>query len=266
VTRIPPAFTALTLDREGDAGRRWLESLPALIADLLASWHLEPAGGPMHGQVALVLPVRRHTGEDCMLKISWPDEETRHEPTALHTWAVHGAVMLLAVDHQRGAMLLERLDASTSLQYQPIAHAAGPDPSSTGRRVRRGLRRSQVRLSCRMAAVSRARVREPGSGCRRRREVHFAGPLCNRRAQASPALPRPRLAAHQSNREAQDSYTKHEADQLVVERSDAGVGDAHNALIGSGSCPGAGRLAGRTPISRSWRLTAQPPPAIEQRV
>ncbi|WP_241832342.1 aminoglycoside phosphotransferase family protein [Pseudofrankia sp. EUN1h] len=77
----------------------------------------------MHGQVALVLPVRRHTGENCTLKVSWPDEETRHEPAALQAWAGHGAVLLLAVDHRRGAMLLERLDSSMTLQEQPIARA-----------------------------------------------------------------------------------------------------------------------------------------------
>jgi len=121
--RIPPAFTALTAAREGDAGRRWLEQLPALIADLLTVWRLEEVGDPRHGQVALVLPVRRHTGEDCMLKVSWPDEETRHEPAALQAWAGRGAVLLLAADHRRGAMLLERLDASATLEHQPIAHA-----------------------------------------------------------------------------------------------------------------------------------------------
>jgi streptomycin 6-kinase len=123
VTRIPPAFAALTAAREGAAGRRWLEQLPTLVAGLLTDWRLEPAGDPRHGQVALVLPVRRHTGEDCILKISWSDEETRHEPTALHAWAGRGAVLLLAVNYQRGAMLLERLDASITLQHQPIAHA-----------------------------------------------------------------------------------------------------------------------------------------------
>lgn len=114
---------ALTAAREGDAGRRWLERLPTLIADLLTDWCLEPVGDPMHGYGALVLPVRRRAGEDCVLKVSWLDEETRHEPTALHAWAGHGAVLLLAVDHRRGAMLLERLDASITLQHQPIMHA-----------------------------------------------------------------------------------------------------------------------------------------------
>ncbi|OHV38511.1 aminoglycoside resistance protein [Pseudofrankia sp. EUN1h] len=113
----------MTAAREGDAGRRWLEQLPALIADVLTVWGLEEAGDPRHGQVALVLPVRRHTSEDCMLKVSWPDEETRHEPAALQAWSGHGAVLLLAVDQRRGAMLLERLDASTTLEHQPIAHA-----------------------------------------------------------------------------------------------------------------------------------------------
>ncbi|EIV91169.1 aminoglycoside phosphotransferase family protein [Frankia sp. QA3] len=113
----------MTSAREGPAGQRWIDRLPSLIDDLLTDWGLQHVGEPMHGLVGLVLPVREDTGEERVLKISWPDEETRHEPTGLRAWAGRGAVLLLAVDNTRNAMLLERLDATTTLQHQPIIEA-----------------------------------------------------------------------------------------------------------------------------------------------
>ena len=76
----------------------------------------------MHGYLGLVVPVRRDE-EICALKISWPDESTAYEIAALAAWDGHGAVRLLAADHARRAILLERLDGGRSLADLPLDEA-----------------------------------------------------------------------------------------------------------------------------------------------
>lgn len=116
---VPAAFRLATIAREGEAGRRWIETLPATIGELLERWRLRADGTLMHGYIGVVLPVRRGT-EEYVLKVSWQDRWSAHEALALQTWAGCGAVAL--VDHApaEGALLLERADASHSLERAPI--------------------------------------------------------------------------------------------------------------------------------------------------
>ncbi|MGR8010749.1 aminoglycoside phosphotransferase family protein [Streptomyces hypolithicus] len=78
-------------------------------------WNLRLDGTPSNGAVALVLPVLREDGTRAALKLQPVDDETGGEPAALRSWAGHGAVSLLEADSRTGAMLLERLDATRSL-------------------------------------------------------------------------------------------------------------------------------------------------------
>jgi len=87
----------------------WLERLPALAAELVEEWQLEPDGDPMHGFCALVLPVRTPAGRPAVLKLHLPDEESEHEALGLQHWQGNGAVRLLRADPHRYALLLERL-------------------------------------------------------------------------------------------------------------------------------------------------------------
>jgi streptomycin 6-kinase len=80
-------------------------------------------GEPWHGYVALVVPVRRGD-ELCALKISWVDDETRHEALALQLWGGEGAVKLLDAQPEQGVLLLERLNATNSLAKIEIDEAA----------------------------------------------------------------------------------------------------------------------------------------------
>jgi streptomycin 6-kinase len=105
-----------------DEGAEWLAGLPALAESLLERWHLTVDGEPMHGVCALALPVRR-AGEQAVLKVTWPHEEAEHEALALRLWDGEGAVRLLAHDPADWAMLLERLDPTTSLLDVPISEA-----------------------------------------------------------------------------------------------------------------------------------------------
>jgi len=88
----------------------WLDRLPRLLRDLLEEWELTVDGGPRHGFVSAVVPVRTADGEPAALKVSFDgDDESLHEGLALQHWHGDGAVRLLRADPRRRALLLERL-------------------------------------------------------------------------------------------------------------------------------------------------------------
>ncbi|MFJ6669596.1 aminoglycoside phosphotransferase family protein [Actinosynnema sp. NPDC091369] len=107
----------------GEETREWRASLPALATKFCARWHLTPDGDLLHGNIAVVLPVRRADGHPAVLKLTWLDDETRQEPMALKAWRGQGVVELLDHDDQDGALLLERLDHTRSLLDAPIEEA-----------------------------------------------------------------------------------------------------------------------------------------------
>ena len=55
----------------------WVDRLPALLRELLEEWQLTEDGWMMHGFVALVAPVRTVSGRPAVLKVGFPDEESR---------------------------------------------------------------------------------------------------------------------------------------------------------------------------------------------
>jgi streptomycin 6-kinase len=123
---IPESFSALVAGREAApefSGDTWLSKLPALVEASMARWDLSPDGDPMHGVVALVLPVRRHDGSAAVLKVSWPHPEAAHEHLALQHWGGRGAVRLLAANPASWTMLLERLHSDRDLDGVPIDEA-----------------------------------------------------------------------------------------------------------------------------------------------
>jgi streptomycin 6-kinase len=114
---VPESFV------EGFADQEWLARLPALAGSLMDRWDLTLDGAPMHGACALVLPVRRANTEPAVLKVTWPHDEAEHEPVALALWDGDGAVRLLAHDPGSWALLLERLDPTTTLETEPLHEA-----------------------------------------------------------------------------------------------------------------------------------------------
>jgi streptomycin 6-kinase len=128
---LPAAWRRDLLRTQGEAGRAWLGTVPATIADLCDRWSLTLDGSPWHGWLGLVLPVRRE-GEPLALKISWPDPAIAHEAQALAAWDGRGAVRLHAADAARSALLMERLDRR-SLEDVPIDDAI----REAGRLIRR---------------------------------------------------------------------------------------------------------------------------------
>lgn len=120
---VPDPFAVQTVEREQRAGREWLDRLPGLVEQLLREWDLTLAGPPVAGNVGLVWEVRRTDGSAAVLKVSWRDAETRNEAEALRRWDGQGAARLIEASGEARALLLERLDAGTSLTSAPMGAA-----------------------------------------------------------------------------------------------------------------------------------------------
>jgi len=122
------AFAELTPDdfaaTRTAGGRAWIAALPALLADMARRWDLTVSGDEFrHGYNAVVFPVGRR-GRALALKLAWPVDRTAQEAAGLLAWRSRGVVELVAADVPRGALLLERLDASRPLTAVPLTEAA----------------------------------------------------------------------------------------------------------------------------------------------
>ncbi|KJK48088.1 hypothetical protein UK23_18055 [Lentzea aerocolonigenes] len=107
----------------GDRADEWVASLPKLATKACSRWRLTPDGPLLNGMCAIVLPVRQADGHPAALKITWVGSETENEPLALRLYDGEGAVRLLDHDEELGALLLERLDHTRSLNHEPIETA-----------------------------------------------------------------------------------------------------------------------------------------------
>ncbi|GAA3626359.1 aminoglycoside phosphotransferase family protein [Microlunatus ginsengisoli] len=117
---VPAGFRAMP--RWWSEGTDWLDRLPALVEEQCRRWSLEPDGSLRHGSNALVVPVRRGR-EPLVLRLTPAGPEVSQTVAALRFWAGRGTVLLLDADPDRGALLLERLDAERSLAALPVARA-----------------------------------------------------------------------------------------------------------------------------------------------
>ncbi|MGK5637798.1 aminoglycoside phosphotransferase family protein [Streptomyces sp. URMC 126] len=121
---VPPKLAEHHEEHNPEHAAEWIAGLPDLAAGFLDRWNLRPDGEPAHGYVALVLPVRREDGTPAALKLQPIDDERAGEPLALRAWNGGGAVRLLEHDPATATLLLERLDATRSLDDEPDAEAA----------------------------------------------------------------------------------------------------------------------------------------------
>jgi streptomycin 6-kinase len=120
VIEVPASFRAMP--RWWSEGTGWLDALPMLAAAQCERWALRPDGKPRHGSNALVLPVRRDE-ERLALRLSPPGPDLATTVASLDFWSGRGTVELVATDPDRGALLLEWLDADRSLACLPPAEA-----------------------------------------------------------------------------------------------------------------------------------------------
>jgi streptomycin 6-kinase len=98
-----------------DRGRAWLEALPGVVEECRARWSLRLEEPFSDSYVSLVLPAELADGGSAVLKVQFPHRESEHEADALALWNGGGAVWLLAHDHARNALLLERCLPGTPL-------------------------------------------------------------------------------------------------------------------------------------------------------
>ena len=117
---LPPAY--LAQPRWWHGGSEWLADLPGRVDEQCRRWGLEPDGEVMHGSNALVVPVRRGQTR-FVLRLTPPEDDVAAEVAALRFWDGRGVVLLMEAEPAAGAMLLERLDGSRSLQQLPLSEA-----------------------------------------------------------------------------------------------------------------------------------------------
>jgi streptomycin 6-kinase len=113
---IWPEFAEHAERQFGAAGRDWVHSLPALVRELEERWSIETGWAVGTGVTSVVLSAETVPDkEKVALKLTFLDVENRHEVDALRIYDGDGAVQLLEADEERGALLLEWLDAEWSL-------------------------------------------------------------------------------------------------------------------------------------------------------
>lgn len=101
--------------RASDEGRRWLDSLPALLAGAVERWSLQVGPPYPYAYASVAMPVVLPGRREAVLKIAFPDRESEHEAAALAAWGGNGAVRLLDHDEASLALLLERCVPGTPL-------------------------------------------------------------------------------------------------------------------------------------------------------
>ena len=103
------SFSETVLALHGEAGRKWLDALPALLAHCAADWGLTLAAPFENLSYNYVLPVFQADGTPAVLKVGFPNDELRAEMAALRHFDGQGMVRLLAADEENCALLLERI-------------------------------------------------------------------------------------------------------------------------------------------------------------
>jgi len=136
---VPEDFARVTVALHGDAGRSWLEGLPALVEECSARWSLKV--GPHFPQLSYnyAAPAEGAGGERLVLKLGVPVPELFSEMEAMRAFGGRGAARLFAADAGRGALLLERLEPGTPLVTlcEEDDGAATSAAASVMRRLRR---------------------------------------------------------------------------------------------------------------------------------
>lgn len=121
---VPASLSHTLLRWAGEEGASWLAGLPLTVARLQRRWDLTLEGPLRGGSCSLVLRVSSPSVGPAVLKVPFPDPESRMEHAALLAYAGDGAVTAHAFDPTSGAMLLERITPGASLgETRPLPEA-----------------------------------------------------------------------------------------------------------------------------------------------
>ena len=187
-----PELVVQRASRNGAAGQRWLDGLPAVVAELADRWGLALATPFAGGTAAYVVAATDSSGRECVLKVAMPldmnDREVFARSVRAHRLAAgRGCAELLAHDANAPAMLLERLGpnlADLGLNVAEILHAVATTLRSFWRpiTVHDGLRTGDEQARW-LAGYIAATWDELGQPCERA-VIERASMLCDRRAGA----------------------------------------------------------------------------------
>jgi streptomycin 6-kinase len=111
---LPPDFVNNIRQAFASDGERWLQELPALLAEAARRWDLT-LGEPFLLSYNYVCTATRADGTPAVLKIGVPNPELTSEINTLRVYDGQGACRLLEADAEKGMLLLERLRPGTML-------------------------------------------------------------------------------------------------------------------------------------------------------
>jgi len=114
--------------RFGSEVSAWLDELPGMLTALAEQWRLALGAPIPRGSVSAVFRCRIAGGRRAVLKASPDRARVACEAAALEAWDTAHTPAVLALDEQRGALLLEAIDPGTPLivsaTYPPAARQA----------------------------------------------------------------------------------------------------------------------------------------------
>lgn len=125
------------INLHGDDGRRWVDALPERVRYYEDLWDLridEPFPDLTFNFAA---PGVRPDGQPVVLKIGYPDPESRSEREALRLIDGDGLVRLLDADDDGSAILIERVTPGTVLLHEPDDEVATAAIARLMRRIAR---------------------------------------------------------------------------------------------------------------------------------
>ncbi|HEX8499679.1 MAG TPA: aminoglycoside phosphotransferase family protein [Pyrinomonadaceae bacterium] len=165
---VPEEFARVTVALHGDAGRVWLDGLPALVEACAARWSLKV--GPPFPKLSYnyAAAAEGPGGEPLVLKLGVPTHGLLREIETLLVYRGRGAARLLDSDAARGALLLERLEPGTPLAAlcEEDDAAATSAAAAVMRRLRRAAPQSHFFPTAADWGLGFARCRAHfGGGC-----------------------------------------------------------------------------------------------------
>ncbi|MEH0819476.1 MULTISPECIES: aminoglycoside phosphotransferase family protein [unclassified Micromonospora] len=105
--------------RRRPTGPDWLATLPRWRDECAARWSLRLGPPFRYAFASLAMPATLPDGTPAVLKLQYPEPDSRHEADALAHWAGDGAVRLLGHDPQRRALLIERCRPGSPVHRLP---------------------------------------------------------------------------------------------------------------------------------------------------
>ncbi|MEV2276205.1 aminoglycoside phosphotransferase family protein [Nocardiopsis sp. NPDC049922] len=100
--------------RFGGHVTEWLAELPAVVEKIATEWRLTVEGAAPHGRTAVVVQVTLPDGRDGVLKLCPDAGLAVSEANLLRMWEPsHRVPEVWALDHERGAILMERVEGDT---------------------------------------------------------------------------------------------------------------------------------------------------------